>query len=103
MDDLAETGVEAVRRRSSLPRGNDSQWRVRVATQDLDEGLYCFRIRAFDEDNARLAEAKSDPFRIGDVDPLEIRVDRVPSVAAALVGAGARMENRPALGLPKLA
>jgi hypothetical protein len=103
LDDLAETGVEAVRRRSSLPRAHDSQWRLRVATQDLDAGLYCFRIRAFDEDNAKLAEAKSDPFRIGDVDPLEIRVDQVPSVAAALVGAARQTENPRALGLPKLA
>ena len=89
LDDLAETGVQAARRRANLPGRRDVRWTLRVPTQDpeLGQGVYCFRVRAFNEDNLEIASAASEPFRIGDVEPPRRRVSQVPSLSAAVAAA----------------
>jgi hypothetical protein len=87
--ELFETGYEATKR-SSLPKQPEAQWRIKVDSESLDErdSLFCFRLRAWSEDNALLAEAKSVFFRIGDELPeAEPEVAETASVAAARVAA----------------
>jgi hypothetical protein len=89
IDEMAETGVQAARRGSKLPKQTRAQWKVRVPTQDpeLREGVYRFRVRAFNEDNLEIASTASEPFRIGDVQPPRRRVAQVASIAGAVAAA----------------
>lgn len=85
--ELFETGYEA-NKRSALPRQIDAQWKIKIDTDGLDErdALFCFRLRAWNEDNALVSEALSPVFRIGDELPEnEPDVTAAPSIAAARV------------------
>ena len=87
--ELFETGYEATKR-SALPKQPEAQWRIKVDSESLDErdSLFCFRLRAWSEDNALLAEDRSAFFRIGNELPeAEPEVTEAASVAAARVAA----------------
>jgi hypothetical protein len=87
--ELFETGYEASKRR--LPKSSDSQWKIKIDSEGIDErgGAFCFRLRAWSEDNALVAEALSPHFRIGDEPP-----ESPPQITAAASIPAARVLAR---------
>lgn len=104
LDDLAETGVQAARRGGRLPKSPETQWKLRLPgdNPDVGEGVYCFRVRGYNEDNLQVATARSEPFRIGEVEPPPRRVSQVASVTAAVVGAAAEIGPADSVGAPQI-
>jgi hypothetical protein len=97
-DDLAEAGVEAVRRHASLPKRTDGTWSLRVPAEDIEPGVHRLRLQAVNEDNLTLMEALSEVFLVREeIEEVESDVAIVPSVAAACADARAR---QPELGPP---
>ena len=108
-NELFETGYEASKRK--LPAKGDSLWKLKIDRDAIDDrdGAFCFRLRAWNDDNALVAEALSTHFRIGDEPPeSEPAVTATTSVAAARVftrGSVDELENetlrQPALTLDR--
>jgi hypothetical protein len=97
-DDLAEAGVEAVKRQASLPKRTDGTWSLRVPTEDIEPGVHRIRLQAVNEDNLVLMEALSEVFLIHEeIEEAESAVAVVPSVATACAEARGR---HPELGPP---
>jgi hypothetical protein len=89
--ETSPTGVEAVKRGKSLPKGTDGTWSVKLDLDELDAGLYELRLRAFDKDNLLLEQASSERFMVREeIEPVLEEPEAVPSVPAARVEARAR-------------
>ena len=97
-DDLAEAGVEAVKRHASLPKKSDGTWSLRIPTDDIEPGVHRIRLQAVNEDNLVLKEDLSEVFLVHEeIEEAESDVALVPSIASAC--AEARVRN-PELGPP---
>jgi hypothetical protein len=92
-----ETGYEATKRK--LPKSSDSQWKLKIDAEAIDDrdGAFCFRLRAWNDDNTLVEEALSPHFRVGNEPPdVEPEITSATSVAAARVLAwGASSELEP--------
>ena len=84
-DELTETGVVAIKRRSQLGNQTHGQWKLKAS--DLDEGLYRFRIRARDSDGVVIREHLSETFKRGSDLPSEEAVEVVGSIQSATMRA----------------
>jgi hypothetical protein len=89
--ETSPTGVEAVKRSKSLPKGTDGTWSIKLDLEELDAGLYELRLRAFDEDNLLLEQVSSERFTVREeIEPVLEEPQTVPSVPAARVDARVR-------------
>ena len=80
-------GYEATKR-GNLPNNSVAQWRIKIDAGALDDrdGAFCFRLRAWNDDNALVGQALSPHFRIGDEPPeSEPQVSVAASIPAARV------------------
>ena len=84
-DDLTETGVVGVKRRSQLGSRPTGQWKLKAS--DLDEGLYRFRLRARDADGIVIREHLSETFKQGADLQSEEGAEPVASIEGARIRA----------------
>jgi hypothetical protein len=97
------TGVEAVKRGKSLPKGTDGMWSLKLDLEELEAGLYELVLRAYDEDNLLLDQASTERFKVREeIEPVLEEPQAVPSVPAARVEARARHPDLVPAGSPLL-
>jgi DNA phosphorothioation-dependent restriction protein DptH len=100
--DLSPAGKDATKRGKQLPHQPQSQWKLKLP-QDLDEGTYRFRLRAYDEDNLLVGEGLSETFDVGELEESMPSTHPTSTLAAARVaaqaeaGPDARVEWPPSL------